>query len=49
MTTSAPNNNIFSPSKKRRLEEDGLLMLDNPHEKVDDGDNADPDLITIDD
>jgi len=35
---------MASPSKKRRLEEDGLLMLENPDEKVDD----EPELITID-
>ncbi|EJD08525.1 uncharacterized protein FOMMEDRAFT_165082 [Fomitiporia mediterranea MF3/22] len=39
--------NLSSPSKKRRFEEDGLLMLDDPNEKLEDGDA--PQLITIDD
>ena len=39
------NDTLASPSKKRRLEEDGLLMLDDPNEKLDD----EPELITIDD
>ncbi|RDX46452.1 hypothetical protein OH76DRAFT_1406967 [Lentinus brumalis] len=34
----------FTPSKKRRLEEDGLIMLDNAEEKVEE----DPDVIEID-
>jgi ubiquitin-like 1-activating enzyme E1 B len=33
-----------SPSKKRRLEEDGFVVLDAADEKVDDG----PDVIMID-
>ncbi|KAI0763975.1 hypothetical protein BD413DRAFT_606430 [Trametes elegans] len=34
----------FSPSKKRRLEEDGLIMLDTEGEKIEE----DPDVIEID-
>ncbi|KAI8970626.1 hypothetical protein BD414DRAFT_250378 [Trametes punicea] len=34
----------FTPSKKRRLEEDGLIMLDSAEEKIE----ADPDVIEID-
>ncbi|CDO73925.1 hypothetical protein BN946_scf185016.g82 [Trametes cinnabarina] len=34
----------FTPSKKRKLEEDGLIMLDTAEEKVED----DPDVIEID-
>lgn len=45
--TKAPEVNLSSPSKKRRLEEDGLLILDNPDEKIDEGDG--PELITIED
>lgn len=41
----APAVNMASPSKKRRLEEDGLLLLETRDEKIDD----DPELITIDD
>ncbi|KLO06151.1 hypothetical protein SCHPADRAFT_1002503 [Schizopora paradoxa] len=40
----APEVNMASPSKKRRLEEDGLLILENPNEVVDD----EPELIAID-
>ncbi|KAH8109913.1 hypothetical protein DFH11DRAFT_840626 [Phellopilus nigrolimitatus] len=42
-----PNVNLASPSKRRRLEEDGLLILEDPNEKVDEEDG--PELITIDD
>ncbi|KAI0634914.1 hypothetical protein C8Q77DRAFT_1104728 [Trametes polyzona] len=34
----------FTPNKKRRLEEDGLIMLDNADEKIEE----DPDVIEID-
>ena len=34
----------FTPSKKRRLDEDGLIMLDNAEEKIEE----DPDVIEID-
>ena len=36
----------FTPSKKRRLEEDGLIMLDSAEEKIEE--DADPDVIEID-
>ncbi|KAI0658884.1 hypothetical protein C8Q70DRAFT_991217 [Cubamyces menziesii] len=35
----------FTPSKKRRLEEDGLIMLDNADETIEE---EDPDVIVID-
>lgn len=34
----------FTPSKKRKLEEDGLIMLDRAEEKIEE----DPDVIEID-
>ena len=34
----------FTPSKKRRLEEDGLILLDSAEEKIEE----DPDVIEID-
>ena len=40
-----PNVNMASPSKKRRLEDEGLLMLEHPDENVDD----EPELIDIGD
>lgn len=36
----------FTPSKKRRLEEDGLIMLENEGEKIEE--DRDPDVIEID-
>lgn len=39
-----PNVNLASPSKQRRLDEDGLLLLDNPEEDMDE-----PELIMVDD
>lgn len=33
-----PADLVFSPSKKKRLEEDGLIMLDTADEKVEDDD-----------
>ncbi|KAI1798438.1 hypothetical protein LXA43DRAFT_30912 [Ganoderma leucocontextum] len=36
----------FTPSKRRRLEEDGLILLDSAEEKIEDG--GDPDVIEID-
>ncbi|KAL5521190.1 hypothetical protein ACEPAG_9113 [Sanghuangporus baumii] len=45
--TNTPEVNLASPSKRRRLEEDGLLILDNPNEKLDEG--SGPELITIED
>ena len=36
----------FTPSKRRRLEEDGLIMLDSAEEKIEE--DADPDVIEID-
>ena len=43
--------NLTSPSKKRRLEEDGLLIVDDPTEdiNVEDAIEGGPQLITIDD
>ena len=35
----------FTPSKKRRLEEDGLIMLDSAEEQIEE---QDPDVIEID-
>ncbi|TDL19017.1 hypothetical protein BD410DRAFT_774396 [Rickenella mellea] len=43
--TGMPHINMASPSKKKRLEDEGLLIVENPDEKVDD----EPELITIDD
>ena len=40
----APQINMASPSKKQRLEDDGLLLLEDPNEKVDD----EPEMIMID-
>lgn len=36
------NAKLYTPSKKRRLEDDGLVLLDEPNEKVED------DVIEID-
>ena len=36
----------FTPSKKRRLEEDGLILLDSAEEKIEE--ERDPDVIEID-
>lgn len=36
----------FTPSKKRRLEEDGLIMLDDAEETIEE--EQDPDVIEID-
>ena len=36
----------FTPSKRRRLEEDGLIMLDSAEEKIEE--DADTDVIEID-
>ena len=40
-----------SPSKRRRLEDEGLVMMDGPDEVVDSGDVVEPvaDFIVIDD
>lgn len=45
------NVNLASPSKKRRLEEDGLLMLEGPDENIDEGIPGEDisQIITIDD
>lgn len=42
---------LASPSKKRRLEEDGLLIVDDPTEdiNVEQANEGDSQLITIDD
>lgn len=47
----APASILSSPSKKRRLEEDGLLILEDPTENIDADvtDEGFPQLITIDD
>ena len=39
---AAPAPTPFTPSKKKRLEDDGLIMLDNPHEALED------DVILVD-
>jgi ubiquitin-like 1-activating enzyme E1 B len=47
-TNNTINDKLFSPSKKRRLEEDGLLILDNPKEEIGE-DSSNMETITIDD
>ncbi|KZT21897.1 hypothetical protein NEOLEDRAFT_1072604 [Neolentinus lepideus HHB14362 ss-1] len=37
-TNGASNPNLYTPTKKRRLEDDGLVLLDTPNEKVEDDD-----------
>ena len=42
----AKTGTLFSPSKKRKLEEDGLIVLDDADEKIEE--DVDPDVIEID-
>ena len=40
---------MSSPNKKRRLEEDGLILVDGPDEVLEDGPVQEEDFIVIDD